>query len=91
MTRLFGLALTLVASGAAPSFAQAGAEHVRIIVDGGAQLLSPGFGQDFSLETNAERMPVSTTLAMRTSPVVDGGARIVVYGKLSLGGVGFVG
>jgi hypothetical protein len=104
MRRAMAMATLLVAATAGPLQAQtrggrpaspgAGTqpvvERVRILFDAGASIVPGSFGQDFTLTRNAEDAPVSTNLTMGTSVFFDGGARIRVGRRVSIGAVGYL-
>lgn len=87
MRRSLILAGALVLAAGRP---HAQSEHVRLVVNGAAQVAPGSFGQQFTLTPNVEAAPVTTDLSLATSGVLEAGARLRVHRRLSIGVIGFI-
>lgn len=88
MRRLL-VALTLLVGAVAATPAQAQPARVTLVLDGGGQLPSGAFGQNFTLRKYVEDAPVTTDVKMDVAPFFDAGLRLRVAGGLGIGVVGF--
>jgi hypothetical protein len=88
MRRLAVAILMMIAAAASPAMAQTD-PRVQLVLDGGAQVASGSFGQQFTLTRNVEDAPVTTDLNVGASGFIEAGARVRVAGPLLVGIVGF--